>query len=224
MATGNGVSQVPAVIQRMTKHYAGLRTAVLTVKMNRSLGADGKVDDERVFGPYHVYFQSPNLYGNSLGDFQKLSRLPKSQVDSYGSALIDPAFGYLIIFPQLFQGFQIADTFPKMSYRGQESLGGDNTDVVVLQRDLPSSSDNKTEGANTLTLWVNARGQLRRFELALMTTVKDANLPSEKIDYTFRGEISEAENGPLPSSFLKKAQPKKPTSSSKGRKSRQRKS
>ncbi len=193
------------VMRRMTKHYTGLKTAVLTVSMTRNMGLDAKTLDDRKFGTYQVYFQSPDLYGSDIEEPRRLSPLSKSDADQYGGALVDPAFGYLIIIPQLFQGFQIADTFSKVSHQGQESIGGEKTDVMVLERDLPGPAGYWVSGVNTLTLWVNERGQLRRFDLAFRSSKGKADPGNKDVEYSFRAELAEVDNGPLPSFFLKKA-------------------
>ena len=217
----NSPPDAQTVLLRMRKHYGGLKTAVLSVKMQRIL--EGKEDnnrDVRAFGPFSAYFKSPNLYSSSVEQTRKLFPIPKSQVESYGRALIDPAFSYLIIFPQLFQGFQIADTFQRKSYGGQESLKGEKTDRIIFERDLkdPSPSGPPFSGSAVLTLWVNEKGQLKKFDSALHTTIKLPDSPGVRsTDYSFIGEITETDNGALPKSFYKKAPPKKPAKAAKPR-------
>lgn len=197
-------SEAWAVIDRMRKHYASLQTAVLTVKMSRSMGAGGEVQDQRKLNSYHVYFRSPNIYGSDIEEPHRLLPLPKSLIEEYGNALIDPAFGYLIIIPQLFQGFTIADTFPSITHKSQETLAGEITDVIVLSReltDIPGGDDNSV---NMLTLWVNGQGQLRMFELRFDSGADRPKSARGKISYYFSVEISEVDNGPLPASFTKK--------------------
>ena len=215
----NSPPDAQTVLLRMRKHYGGLKTAVLSVKWNMFTEANEAKGDKGIermaLRPSTVYYKAPNLYGGSEEQTHKLFPIPKNQLDAYGGFMTNPGISAVFILPQLFLGFQIADIFPQKLYGGQEILDGEKTDKIVLRRDLSASPDPST---STITLWVNERGQLRKFQSKCYSTVNDPEVPDiHSLATSYVGEITETDNGALPKSFYKKAPPKKPAKAAKPR-------
>ena len=166
------------VLVRMTRHYASLTSATLTVKPSESSAANGKVRERAADSAIQCVFRSPDIYARDSEAPRRLPHLSGTEIDKYGQALEDVSAGYLMVIPQLFQGFQITETFPRVSRKSEALLNGEATDVIVLERDSRIPRNLGVSTRVLLTLWVSKPGQLKRYHLALQSTMSGPNFHS----------------------------------------------